>query len=99
MMIQEFIAEKFKDVNTIIKTAEELKSAGYRIFSDTGSLRHFTYGNDPEPWVKDGKLMMTEGRLNYFDAAVQLYQEKLVALHLNGLQLVFFNGESNTTRC
>ncbi len=75
----EFIAEKFKDVNTIIKTAEELKSAGYRIFSDTGSLRHFTYGNDPEPWVKDGKLMMTEGRLNYFDAAVQLYQEKLVA--------------------
>lgn len=75
----EFIAEKFKDVKTITETAKELKSAGYRIFSDTGNLRHFTYGNNPEPWVKDGKLMMTEGRLDYFDAAVELYQEKLVA--------------------
>ena len=75
----EFVGEKFKDVNTIIETAKELKVAGYRIFSDTGSLRHFTYGNDPQPWVKEGKLMMTEGRLNYFDAAVQLYQDNLVA--------------------
>lgn len=75
----EFVGEKFKDVNTIIETAKELKAAGYRIFSDTGSLRHFTYGNNPQPWVKEGKLMMTEGRLNYFDAAVQLYQDNLVA--------------------
>ncbi|WP_195989856.1 extracellular solute-binding protein [Clostridium sp. D53t1_180928_C8] len=75
----EFVAEKFKDVKTITETAKELKNAGYRIFADTGNLRHFTYGNNPEPWVKDGKLMMTEGRLDYFDAAVELYQEKLVA--------------------
>lgn len=75
----EFVAEKFKDVKTVIETAKELKDTGYRIFSDTGSLRHFTYGTNPEPWVKDGKLMMTDGRLDYFDAAVQLYQEKLVA--------------------
>ena len=75
----EFVAEKFKDVKTITETAKELKNAGYRIFADTGNLRHFTYGNNPEPWVKDGILMMTEGRLDYFDAAVELYQEKLVA--------------------
>lgn len=75
----EFVAEKFKDVKTIIETAKELKNAGYRIFADTGNLRHFTYGNNPEPWVKDGKLMMTDGRLDYFDAAVELYQDKLVA--------------------
>ena len=68
----EFIAEKFKDVKTI-------KDKGYRIFSDTGNLRWFVYGNDPQPWVKDGKLMMTEDRLNYVDAAVDLYQQKLVA--------------------
>lgn len=74
-----FVGEKFKDVNTIIETAKELKTNGYRIFADTGNLRHFTYGNNPEPWVKDNKLMMTEGRLDYFDAAVNLYQEKLVA--------------------
>ena len=75
----EFIAEKFKDVKTIIETAKELKDKGYRIFSDTGNLRWFVYGNDPQPWVKDGKLMMTEDRLNYVDAAVDLNQQKLVA--------------------
>lgn len=75
----EFIAEKFKDVQTIVETGKELKEKGYRIFSDTGSLRWFVYGNDAEPWVKDNKLMMTEGRLNYLDAAVNLYQDKLTA--------------------
>lgn len=74
-----FIGEKFKDVNTITQTAKELKDKGYRIFSDTGNLRWFVYGNDPQPWVKDNKLMMTEDRLAYVDAAVKLYQEKLVA--------------------
>lgn len=75
----QFIGEKFKDVKTITETAKELKDKGYRIFSDTGNLRWFVYGNDPQPWVKDGKLMMTEDRLNYVDAAVDLYQQKLVA--------------------
>jgi multiple sugar transport system substrate-binding protein len=75
----EFIAEKFKDVNTIAETAKELKDKGYRIFSDTGNLRWFVYGKDPQPWVKDNKLMMTEDRLAYVDAAVKLYQDKLVA--------------------
>lgn len=73
------IGEKFKDVNTIIETAKVLKEKGYMIFSDTGNLRWFTYGNDAEPWVKDGKLMMNQSRLDYMDAAVTLYQEKLVA--------------------
>lgn len=74
-----FIAEKFKDVKTIIETAKELKEKGYMIFSDTGNLRWFVYGNDPQPWVKDEKLMMTQDRLDYVDAAVDLYQQKLVA--------------------
>ncbi len=75
----EFIGEKFKDVQTITETAKELKDKGYRIFSDTGNLRWFVYGKNPQPWVKDGKLMMTEDRLAYVDAAVNLYQQKLVA--------------------
>ncbi len=75
----EFIAEKFKDVSTVIETGRELKEAGYRIFSDTGSLRWYTYGDDAQPWVADGKLMMNDSRLAYVDAAVELYQENLVA--------------------
>lgn len=75
----EFIAEKFKDVQTIAETGKELKEKGYRIFADTGNLRWFVYGNDAEPWVKDNKLMMTQDRLDYLDAAVTLYQDKLTA--------------------
>ncbi|MGL5540731.1 MAG: extracellular solute-binding protein [Erysipelotrichaceae bacterium] len=73
----EFVSEKFKDYATIEKTAEELAAAGYRIFGDTGALRWFA--NAEEPWVKDGKLMMTSAREGYMDAAVKLYQEELVA--------------------
>ena len=75
----DFIAEKFKDVTTIVETGKELKEKGYRVFADTGSLRWFVYGNDAEPWVKDNKLMMTEDRLAYLDAAVKLYQDDLTA--------------------
>ncbi|TGY42308.1 extracellular solute-binding protein [Clostridium sartagoforme] len=75
----DFIAEKFKDVATIVETGRELKTKGYRVFTDTGSLRWFVYGNDAEPWVKDNKLMMTDSRLEYLDAAVTLYQDKLTA--------------------
>lgn len=74
-----FIAEKYKDVNAIIQTAKELQAKGYRIFADTGNLRWFVYGKDPQPWVKDNKLMMTEDRLNYVNAAVDLYKQNLVA--------------------
>ena len=74
-----FIAEKYKDVNAITQTAKELQAKGYSIFSDTGNLRWFVYGKDPQPWVKDNKLMMTQDRLDYVDAAVNLYQQKLVA--------------------
>ena len=74
-----FIAEKYKDVAAITETAKELNDKGYRIFSDTGNLRWFVYGKDPQPWVKDNKLMMTEDRLAYVDAAVDLYKQNLVA--------------------
>ena len=75
----DFIAGKFKDFDAISETAKELSAKGYKIFADTGDLAPFVYGKDPEPWVKDKKLMVTKDRLAYVDAAVKLYQEKLVA--------------------
>lgn len=76
----EFMAEKFADMDALINTANEMKAAGYKVFSDTGNLRWFTnVGDDPQPWVVDNKLQMTEGKLAYFDAAVQLYQNDLTA--------------------
>lgn len=73
----ELISEKFKDYGTIEDTAVELKKAGYRIFGDTGALRWFP-GKDGA-WVQDNKLVLTQARKDYMDAAVKLYQEKLVA--------------------
>lgn len=71
------MSEKFKDFDTILQTAQEVKDAGYRIFSDSGNLRW--YANAGSPWVKDGVLQVSDAKLGYMDAAVKLYQDELVA--------------------
>ncbi len=71
------ISEKFSTFGAIRQTAAELDAAGYSIFGDTGSLRWFA--NADAPWVQDGTLQMTDSRLNYLDAAVDLYQNEYVA--------------------
>lgn len=71
------MAEKFKDFDTILQTAEEVKAAGYRIFSDSGNLRW--YANAGSAWVVDGVLQVSDAKLGYMDAAVKLYQDELVA--------------------
>lgn len=71
------IAEKFATFDAILKSAEEVKAAGYRMFSDSGNLRWFA--NKDGAWVVDGKLNVTQARLDYMDAAVKLYQDELVA--------------------
>lgn len=71
------IGKKFADFATILKTAEEVKAAGYRIFSDSGNLRW--YANGSGAWVVDGCLNVGQSRLDYMDAAVTLYEDELVA--------------------
>lgn len=71
------MSAKFKDFDTILQTAQEVKDAGYRIFSDSGNLRW--YANAGTPWVKDGVLQVSDAKLGYMDAAVTLYQDELVA--------------------
>lgn len=71
------MSKKFKDFDTILKTAEEVKAAGYRLFSDSGNLRW--YANAGSAWVVDGVLQVSDAKLGYMDAAVKLYQDELVA--------------------
>lgn len=71
------IAEKFASFNTIVDTAAELNAKGYSIFGDTGALRWFSISSSP--WVKDGEIIVDQDRLDYFDAAVELYQKEYVA--------------------
>lgn len=70
------ISEKFKDFDTVEKTAKEMRDKGYRIFSDPTSLRWFAVS---DPWVKDGVITLTDEKYAYMDTAVSLYKNKLVA--------------------
>lgn len=72
------IGEKFSSFNEIVKTAAELYAAGYSIFGDTGALRWFSISSNP--WVNEnGEIIVDQDRLDYFDAAVELYQKNYVA--------------------
>lgn len=73
----EFISEKFASYEAIETAAKDVQDAGYRIFGDTGALRWFA--NASAPWVQDGKLVLSDSRMEYFDAAVNLYQKEQVA--------------------
>lgn len=70
--------EKFSSFNEIVKTAAELDAAGYSIFGDTGALRWFSISANP--WVNENnEIIVDQDRLDYFDAAVELYQKDYVA--------------------
>ncbi|MDO5298283.1 MAG: ABC transporter substrate-binding protein [Clostridia bacterium] len=71
------IGEKFSSFSAIVETAAQLHEAGYSIFGDTGALRWFSISSSP--WVKDGEIIVDQDRLDYFDAAVELYQNEYVA--------------------
>ncbi|NLO84244.1 MAG: carbohydrate ABC transporter substrate-binding protein [Clostridiales bacterium] len=71
------IGEKFASFGAIVETAAALKEKDYSIFGDTGALRWFSTSSSP--WVKDGAIIVDQDRLDYFDAAVELYQKEYVA--------------------
>ena len=74
----EVIGQKFATFNTIAQTAAELDAAGYKIFGDTGALRWFSTSSNP--WVNENnEIIIDQDRLDYFDAAVELYQKNYVA--------------------
>lgn len=70
------IGKKFADYGTILETAEELKAAGYRIFSSDAEINYFS---GDSAWVVDGKLNVSQSRLDYMDLCVNLYQKDLTA--------------------
>lgn len=74
----EVIGQKFASFHTITETAKELNDAGYKIFGDTGALRWFSISSNP--WVNaNNEIVVDQDRLDYFDAAVELYQNNYVA--------------------
>ncbi len=70
------IGKLFKDYDTIRSTAKTLKDAGYRIFASDAEINYFS---GDSAWVIDGTLNVDQGRLDYMDLAVDLYQNDYTA--------------------
>ena len=70
------IGKLFADYSTILETAETLKAAGYRIFASDGEINYFA---GDSAWVIDGALNVDQGRYDYMDLCVSLYQNDLTA--------------------
>ena len=72
----EEIGKKFADYDTIRATGQALKDAGYRIFASDAEISYFS---GDSAWVIDGKLNVDQGRFDYMDLCVDLYQNDLTA--------------------
>lgn len=70
------VGKLFADYSTIQKTGETLKAAGYRIFASDAETNYFS---GDSAWVIDGKLNVDQGRYDYMDLCVSLYQNDLTA--------------------
>lgn len=72
----EEIGKLFTDYNTILKTGETLREAGYRIFASDTEMAYFS---GDSAWVQDGKLNIDQDRKDYMDLCVSLYQNDMTA--------------------
>ncbi|MCI5613459.1 MAG: ABC transporter substrate-binding protein [Agathobacter sp.] len=72
----EEIGKLFADYDTILSTAQTLKDNGYRIFASDAEINYFS---GDSAWVIDGTLNVDQGRYDYMDLCVSLYQDDLTA--------------------
>ncbi len=72
----EEIGKLFADYDTILKTAQTLKDAGYRIFASDSEISYFS---GDSAWVVDGKLNVSDARFEYMDLVVDLYKQDMTA--------------------
>lgn len=70
------IGKLFETYDAIFDAAKKLKAAGYRIFASDSEISYFS---GDSAWVVDGKLNVSQGRLDYMDLVVELYQQDLTA--------------------
>lgn len=72
----EEIGKLFADYATVLKTAETLKAAGYRIFASDSEISYFS---GDSAWVIDGTLNVDQARYDYMDLVIDLYKNDLTA--------------------
>lgn len=70
------IGKLFADYATILTTADKLKTAGYKIFASDAETNYFS---GDTAWVVDGKLNVSQSRIDYMDLCVSLYKNDYTA--------------------
>ncbi|MDF2842602.1 MAG: putative secreted protein [Herbinix sp.] len=70
------ISKLFADYPTILKTAETLKQAGYKIFASDAETNYFS---GDSAWVVDGTLNVDQARFDYMDLCISLFQNDYTA--------------------
>jgi len=68
----------FCDYLTITETAKKVREKGCYIFSGTDGIENCVCAS--EAWVCDGKLNLSKARLDYLNAAAEMYQEELLPM-------------------
>lgn len=75
------VGEMMSSMDELFEVGEKLKSKGYKLFPDEGSIRWFAQGDDSQAGGnEDTELVLTEGKQNYFDNPKELRENNLTAL-------------------
>lgn len=69
----EDIQQKVKDWDTFLTTAEELKTAGYKILSGPGDAKTPIIDNKAKPWVEGDTVNFDDAYVEYMEFAKKLY--------------------------
>jgi multiple sugar transport system substrate-binding protein len=75
------VGNMMNSMDNVFKVAEKMKEKGYSMFPDEGSIRWFSQGNNPQPWVNDkNELQLTDEKIEYMESAKKLRENNYTAL-------------------
>ncbi|MGF3104276.1 ABC transporter substrate-binding protein [Rossellomorea sp. DUT-2] len=75
------VGNMMNSMDNVFKVAEKMKEKGYSMFPDEGSIRWFSQGDNPQPWVNDkNELQLTDEKIEYMESAKKLRENNYTAL-------------------
>ncbi|MCC5803719.1 ABC transporter substrate-binding protein [Rossellomorea vietnamensis] len=75
------VGNMMNSMDNVFKVADKMKEKGYSMFPDEGSIRWFSQGDNPQPWVNDkNELQLTDEKIEYMESAKKLRENNYTAL-------------------
>ncbi|MDN4525070.1 ABC transporter substrate-binding protein [Fictibacillus fluitans] len=74
------VGEMMSSMDKVFQVADKMKAKGYRMFPDEGSIRWFSQGDSPEPWVNaENELKLTDKKIEFMDYAKKMKKDGYTA--------------------